>query len=83
MSSTLSTLDLTDPLLDSVPSMADLTEGDAMCEMRAATRVATQVTIVSGDVSGEASGEASGDARANVSGDASADFVGGARSAAG
>ena len=51
MSSTLSTLDLTDPLLDSFPSMADLTEGDAMCEMRAATRVATQVTIVSGEAS--------------------------------
>ena len=66
MSSTLSTLDLTDPLLDSVPSMADLTEGDAMCEMRAATQVATQVTTVSGEAS------------ANVS----ADFVGGARSAA-
>lgn|GEM_PF-1094626 len=75
MSSTLSTLDLTDPLLDSFPSMADLTEGDAMCEMRAATRVATQVTIVSG--------EASADASVNVSGDVSADFVGGARSAAG
>ena len=75
MSSTLSTLDLTDPLLDSVPSMADLTEGDVMSEMRAATRVATQVTIVSG--------EASADASVNVSGDASADFVGGARSAAG
>ena len=75
MSSTLSTLDLTDPLLDSVPSMADLTVGDAMSEMRAATRVATQVTIVSG--------EASADASVNVSGDVSADFVGGARSAAG
>ena len=66
MSSTLSTLDLTDPLVDSVPSMADLTDGDAMCETRAATQVATQVTIVSGETSGEAS----------------ADFVGGARSAA-
>ena len=70
MSSTLSTLDLTDPLLDSVPSVADLTEDDAICEMRAAARGATQVTIVSADVS------------ADVGGDASADLSGGARSAA-
>ena len=74
MSSTLSTLDLTDPLLDSVPSVADLTEDDAICEMRAAARVATQVTIVSADVSGDVS--------ADVGGDASADLSGGARSAA-
>lgn len=51
MSSTLSTLDLTVTLLDSAPPMADLTEGDAMCEMRAATLFATRVTIVSADVS--------------------------------
>ncbi|MBT4983799.1 MAG: hypothetical protein HOM89_04035 [Ilumatobacter sp.] len=55
--------------------MADLTEDDAICEMRAAARVATQVTIVSADVSGDVS--------VNVGGDVSADFVGGARSAAG
>ena len=78
MSSTLSTLDLTDPLLDSVPSVADLTEDDAICEMRAAARVATQVTIVSADVSADVSGDVSAD----VGGDASADLSGGARSAA-
>ncbi|MBT5276937.1 MAG: hypothetical protein HOH42_15180 [Ilumatobacter sp.] len=54
--------------------MADLTEDDAICEMRAAARVATQVTIVSADVSGDVS--------ADVGGDASADLSGGARSAA-
>ena len=63
MSSTLSTLDLTDPLLDSVPSVADLTEDDAICEMRAAARLDTQVTIVSADVNADLSGGARSAAR--------------------
>ena len=63
MSSTLSTLDLTVTLLDSAPPMADLTEGDAMCEMRAATLFATRVTIVSADVNADLSGGARSAAR--------------------